>query len=99
MGNPIHGYKWVLKEMIRLATDFDKFRCDEILKDKTIPELEELVNKHLSGNNLEKAFFAGFASAEYIQEITEHGCNDELNAFISGLGNIYDFCGIKEEEE
>ena len=97
MGDTTKGYKEVLKEMIRLATNFDKFRCDCLLKDKSIEELEEIVNNHLGSNNLEKAFFAGYASAEYIQEIIENGSNDELNAFSFEM--IYDFCGIEEKDE
>ena len=97
MGSTIKGYKEVLKEMIRLATNFDKFRCDCLLKDKSVEELEEIVNNHLGKNALEKAFFAGYASAEYIQEIIENGSNDELNAFSFEM--IYDFCGIEENEE
>lgn len=99
MGNTLIGYKNVLIKMVSLAIDGNQFRCESMLKDNTIEELEEIVNNHLGGNDLEKAFFAGFASSEYIQEINEKGCNDELNAFVSSLGMIYDFCGIKEDED
>ena len=93
MGNPTACYKFVLKEMIRMSTHTNPYRCMETLKNKSIEELEELVNKHLKDKKLLKAFYAGFATSEFFSQC----CNDEANAF--PLNDIYDFCGIEDNEE